>query len=161
VVVLAEESETRATAFEAVYAAEHPAVVRLAYLLVDSEAVAEELAHDAFVALFERFGEVHNPEGFLRTAVVRRAVRWRDRRDGERRRFEVVGTSASVEGVPEVDETWTAIGRLKPERATVIVLRYYSDLSHGEIAEMLGCSAGTVRSRVRRALEDLHRELDR
>jgi RNA polymerase sigma factor (sigma-70 family) len=43
----------------------------------------------------------------------------------------------------------------------VIVLRYYADLSHEEIAEMLGCSAGTVRSRVRRALEDLHRELDR
>jgi RNA polymerase sigma factor (sigma-70 family) len=161
VVVLADESETRATAFEALYAAEHPAVVRLAYLLVGSEAVAEELAHDVFLSLFEHFGEVHNPEGFLRTAVVRRAVRWRDRRDGERRRLAVVATSRSVEVLPEVDETWLAIGRLKPERATVIVLRYYADLSHDEIAELLECSAGTVRSRVRRALKDLHRELDR
>ena len=157
---MADKSGTEVSAFEAVYAAEHRAVVRLGYLLVGSEAVAEELAHDVFLSLFERFDQVHNPEGFLRTAVVRRAVRWRERRDGERRRLAVVGAPEPV-GVPEFDETWSAIGCLRPERATVIVLRYYADLSHEEIAEMLGCSAGTVRSRVRRALEDLHKELDR
>jgi RNA polymerase sigma factor (sigma-70 family) len=43
----------------------------------------------------------------------------------------------------------------------VLVLRYYDDLSHEQIASLLGCSAATVRSRVRRALQDLRKELDR
>jgi len=43
----------------------------------------------------------------------------------------------------------------------VLVLRYYCQLRHHEIAELLECPAATVRTRTRRALKDLRKELAR
>ncbi|HMG39698.1 MAG TPA: sigma-70 family RNA polymerase sigma factor [Acidimicrobiales bacterium] len=146
--------------FEVVYEEEYEAVTRLAYLLVRSREVAEELTQDAFVRLYEYFDAVVTPAGWLRTAVVRMAITWQRRQDLERRRL--AGTfDPGALGEPELDETWTAIGRLRQERQTVLVLRFYEDLSHRAIAELLGCSAATVRSRTRRALADLRREVSR
>ena len=147
-----------AGSFAQVYASERVAIIRLAYVLVRSQAVAEELAHDAFLVLHQRFSEVDNPAGFLRTAVVRLATRWRSRNEMEGRRL-AAATPATVHEPRDLDETWQALGRLHPDRAVVLVLRYYADLSHDEIARVLGCSAGTVRSRTRRALADLRKEL--
>jgi RNA polymerase sigma factor (sigma-70 family) len=147
-------------AFEDVYAAQLQAVTRLAFLLVRSQAVAEELAQDAFLRLFEHFHRVENPPGFLRTVVVRLCLTWQRRDHMEHRLVRQVGVDRPTE-VPEVDETWEALGRLQPERRAVLVLRFYEQLRHGEIAEVLGCPTATVRSRTRRALQDLRKELDR
>jgi RNA polymerase sigma-70 factor (ECF subfamily) len=51
------------------------------------------------------------------------------------------------------------VGKLPPEQRIVIVLRYTEGLSYGEIAEILGCSAGTVASRLNRAHKALERRL--
>jgi RNA polymerase sigma factor (sigma-70 family) len=152
-------SPTLGGTFEGVYASEFPSIARLAYLLVGSQAVAEELAQDAFLRLFERFDAVDNPPGFLRTVVVRLALTWLSRADMEKARLAAVGVAQPAVEPPEVDEMWQALGRLSPSRRTVLVLRFYEQLRHGEIAALLGCSAATVRSRTRRALEDLRREL--
>jgi RNA polymerase sigma factor (sigma-70 family) len=144
--------------FDAVYAAERAAITRLAYLLVRSQPAAEDLAQEAFLRLYANFATVEHPPGFLRTVVVRLASTWRTRRDMEHQRLTVVG-AARPAAPAELDETWIAIGRLRPERATVLVLRFYEDLDHAEIARIVGCSAATVRSRVRRALADLHEEI--
>lgn len=146
--------------FDDVYRAECPAVVRLAALLVGSQAVAEELAHDAFLRLFERFDEVENPPGFLRTVVVRLAVSTQRRRRTELRVVQRVGVDRPTT-IPEIDETWDVLQRLDPDRRAVLVLRYYERLRHREIAELLGCPVATVRSRTRRALKDLNKELTR
>jgi RNA polymerase sigma factor (sigma-70 family) len=151
---------TESLSFDDVYTAHLDAITRLAYLVVRSSAVAEELAQDAFAALLPRLTEVENPPAYLRTAVVRLAVRWQDRHQMEQQRFGLVGVRDDSP-TPEIDETWEAIGRLRGDRRTVLVLRFYEDLSHRDIAAVLGCSAGTVRSRVRRALADLRKELDR
>lgn len=150
----------RGSAFDDVYRAERPAVVRLAALLVGSQAVAEELAHDAFLRLFERFDEVENPPGFLRTVVVRLAVSMQRRRRTELRVVQRVGVDQPTT-IPEIDETWEVLQRLDPDRRAVLVLRYYERLRHREIAELLGCPVATVRSRTRRALKDLKKELTR
>lgn len=147
-------------AFDDVYRAERSAVVRLAALLVGSQAVAEELAHDAFLRLFERFDDVENPAGFLRTVVVRLAVSWQRRHRTELRVVQRVGVDRPT-SIPEIDETWEVLQRLDPERRTVLVLRYYERLRHREIAELLGCPVATVRSRTHRALKDLKKELSR
>jgi RNA polymerase sigma-70 factor (ECF subfamily) len=148
--------------FDGVYRAQLLAVTRLAFLLVRSQTVAEELAHDAFVRLYERFDTVENPPGFLRTVVVRLALTWQDRHRMERERLTVVGGGdrRAVEG-PEVDETWAALGRLAPERRVVLALRFYEDMAFDAIGEMLGCSAATARGRAHRALADLRKELSR
>jgi RNA polymerase sigma factor (sigma-70 family) len=146
--------------FDQVYGAELRHMVRLAALLVGSQHVAEELAHDAFLRLFEHFERVDNPAGFLRTVVVRLSLTWQRRRSTEQRLIERVGVDQPTT-IPEVDETWEALGRLDPDRRTVLVLRYYEHLRHREIAELLGCPTSTVRSRAHRALKDLQKELAR
>lgn len=146
--------------FDDVYGTELEAIVRLAALLVRSHAVAEELAQDAFVRLFQHFDEVDNPAGFLRTVVVRLALNWERRHRTEDRLIQRFGVDAPTY-IPELDETWDALGQLCPERRAVLVLRYYEQLSHQEIAEVLGCRPATVRSRSRRALQDLRKELAR
>ena len=156
-------AEARAGAeFDQVYAGEFEAVARLAFLLVRSRAVAEELAQDAFVRLYQRFDTVDRPNGFLRTAVVRLALTWLGRAEMERDRLARVGVDQRLTvDAPELDETWDALGRLAPDRRAVLVLRFYEGLRHGEVADLLGCSPATVRSRTRRALADLRKELDR
>ena len=148
------------SSFDDVYTAESRAIVGLAALLVGSQAVAEELAQDAFLRLFERFDDVTYPAGFLRTVVVRLCLTWQKRRTTEQRLVRQVGVDRPT-SIPEVDETWAALGRLGPDRRIVLVLRYYCQLRHHEIAELLGCPAATVRTRTRRALKDLRKELAR
>jgi len=56
--------------FEALYADEAKAMSRLAYLMVGSPEQAQELVHDAFARLYERWDTVDNPGAYLRTTVV-------------------------------------------------------------------------------------------
>lgn len=156
-----EDSEIeREPGFEAIHTAHHDQIVRLAHLMVRSEAVAEELGQEAFLRLYSGFDDIKSPSGFLRAVVVRLAITWRSRRDMEHERLRLVATSGQTE-VSEPDEMWDAIGRLRPERGAVLVLRYYADLSHRDIGRTLGCPTATARSRLRRALADLREELER
>jgi RNA polymerase sigma factor (sigma-70 family) len=150
--------------FNEVYSKTRVAMVRLASLLVASRAEAEELTQDAYIDLFRQWDEVLNPAGFLRTLIVRRCTRSRRRRVTERNKLEVVGRRDDpftvISGEPEVDETVAAVRRLTPERRAVVVLRFYEDMSHSQIAAALDCSAATVRTRLHRALAELRRELE-
>ena len=53
----------------------------------------------------------------------------------------------------------SVVDRLSPDLRIVIVLRYTEGLSYEEIAEVLGCSTGTVASRLNRAHKKLERRL--
>jgi RNA polymerase sigma factor (sigma-70 family) len=151
---------TRLPTIESVYAELRAPMVRVAYLVVGSHAVAQEIVQDAFVQLHRHFDRVHNPGGFLRTTVVRLCLTWRGRRDMELERLGAV-VEPEATGEPEIDEIWDVLARLSPARRLVLVLRYYEDLSHGEIGRLVGVREATVRSRVRRGLADLRRELER
>jgi RNA polymerase sigma factor (sigma-70 family) len=59
----------------------------------------------------------------------------------------------------DVDETWLAVLRLPFRQRAVLALRYYADLPEGEIAALLGCRIGTVKSARHRALTALRKEL--
>jgi DNA-directed RNA polymerase specialized sigma24 family protein len=48
-----------------------------------------------------------------------------------------------------------AIGRLKPERRAVVVMRFHLDMSHAQRADRINCSVGTAGTRRHRALADL------
>jgi RNA polymerase sigma factor (sigma-70 family) len=61
--------------------------------------------------------------------------------------------------VPEIDETWTAVCRLPFRLRTVLVLRFYQDLSEAGISDALGCRPGTVKSRLHRGLAKMREEL--
>jgi RNA polymerase sigma factor (sigma-70 family) len=54
---------------------------------------------------------------------------------------------------------WPHVCELPPRQRAVIVLRYYEQLSEAEIADVLGCSRGNVKSTAHRALQNLRTAL--
>ena len=59
------------------------------------------------------------------------------------------------DAVAERDFLMRSLGVLPPRQRTVLMLRYFKDLSEAEIADALGCSVGTVKSQVSRGLARL------
>ncbi|MFK4693653.1 RNA polymerase sigma-70 factor (sigma-E family) [Streptomyces pristinaespiralis] len=151
------------------YHAHRLGMVRLAVLLVDDLATAEDVVQDAFTALYRRYGEhitgVDNALGYLRTAVVNTS-----RSVLRRRRTARAWTPPAPADIPSAEEyvvldeahreVLAALGRLTPRRRQVLVLRYWADLSEAEIARTLGISRGAVKSNASRALDALERILE-
>jgi DNA-directed RNA polymerase specialized sigma24 family protein len=82
----------------------------------------------------------------------------RSRREGA---LPVAFDPAAPEGpdLGERDRTVAALRLLPPRQRAVVVLRYYEDLSEAEIARVLGCSPGTVKSQASKALRTLRTHL--
>lgn len=145
--------------FDDICRAERAKLVRTAYLIVRSQHVAEELVHDGFVRLHQNFDTVESPGAFLHTAVVRLCLTWLKRRNMESDRLRSLPVRSTTEA--QADDLWDAIGRLDPDRRAVVVLRYYQDLSYEQIASIVGCPIGTVRSRLNRGLASMREEVER
>ncbi len=150
-------AEDEVAGFEALFASERVAMIRLAYLLVGSEAQAEELVQDAFATVFVRWRKLENPGGFLRRCVVNGAKSSLRRRILERRR----ATALVDEGTSlQARELLDALGSLPLEWRAVVVLRFYEGMSQQEIADALGLRLGTVKSRLHRGLAKLREEIE-
>jgi RNA polymerase sigma factor (sigma-70 family) len=141
----------------ALYRDRHVPMVRLAYLLTSDRAVAEEVVHDAFVAVHRNWAAVRDANSYLRTAVVNRCRSWGRRHQRERGH---PLPHAQTTGL-EADELWDALERLAPRRRAAVVLRYWADLPDDEIAAALGCRPATVRTLLHRAMHDLRQEIER
>ncbi len=144
--------------FDEVFAESRERLVHVAFLIVGSVAVAEEIVQDALTNLLVHFDRVDQPAAYARTSVVRLALKSNKRRAMEADRLASMGEPGPV-GDAELDETWDSLSRLRPERRAVVVLRYYEDLTHAQIAAILGTPEETVRTRLHRALADLRKEL--
>jgi RNA polymerase sigma-70 factor (sigma-E family) len=143
--------------FEALYRERWDPMVRLAYLLTGSQAIAEELVQDAFVSVHRSWARATNPPAYLRAAVVNACRSW-----GRRRALEVLRRPAPPEpSVLVADELWDVLLTLPPRQRAAIVLRFYEDLPDEEIAVLLGCKVATVRTAVFRGLEKLREQVER
>lgn len=145
------------------YAAHRLSLVRLAILLVDDLASAEDVVQDAFAAMAGRRGRLDDSAAalaYLRTSVVNGS------RSALRRRRTARGYVAPHDTPPdgpegkavlaeEHREVYEALERLAPRQREVLVLRYWSHLSEAEIADALGISRGSVKSTASRALDAL------
>lgn len=137
--------------FDALYRAEYPPLVRLAALLVGSKAVAEEVVQDAFVRSRSALAGTDRPAAYLRVAVVNGC------RSVHRRRA-VALVHVPRRGLlpaaaePELRELADVLAMLPARQRQVLVLRYYADCTESEIAELLGCQPGTVKSLAHRGL---------
>ena len=143
---------------EELHRARYAPMVRLASLLSGSSAVAEELVQDAFVKVIERWERIEQPSAYLRATVVNGCTGYRRHRDVVRR-----NTTPPVLTVvdPEGFVLREAILRLPNRQRAVLVLRFYEDLPEKEIAELLHCRDGTVKSALHRGLEQLRRVVER
>ena len=142
-----------------VYRTERDGLVRLAYLMTGSQAVAEDLVQDTFVRVMAKLDAASEPGAYLRRSVINACYSW------HRRSWREIPAAADEHEGSHRDsyeaEMWDALEHLAPRRRTVIVLRYYLDMSEAEVASTLGCRVGTVKSTAHRALKDLRRALER
>ena len=143
--------------------------VRLAYLLTGDRALAEDLVQDAFVRLAGRLVHLRDPgafDAYLRTTVVNLSNSHFRRKRVERSYLQrargALGTqdgSWSDRSFEDRDALWGALGRLSRRQRAAIVLRFYEDLPEREVAEILTCRPGTVKSLVSRGLETMRNEI--
>jgi RNA polymerase sigma-70 factor, ECF subfamily len=140
---------------------------RLAAMILDNHADAEDATHDAFVTAWKHWGSLRDPVRFeawfgkILVNVCRDRLR-RSRRHGV---IEVTDISDELLAAPvsgdlaaataDHDAVGRGLGRLAPDQRIVLVLRYYRDLPVDEIAARMGIPAGTVKSRLHYALRDL------
>jgi RNA polymerase sigma-70 factor (sigma-E family) len=144
--------------------------VRLAYLLTGDSALAEDIVQDAFVRLAGRLVHLRDPDAFH--AYLRRTVTNLSKSHFRRKRVERAylarahgATGAhddrwSGPSVEDRDALWRALGRLTTRQRAALVLRFYEDLPEREVADILNCRPGTVKSLVSRGLEDLRNEIE-
>lgn len=143
--------------------------VRLAYLLLQDRTLAEDIVQDAFVKVAGRLIHLRDPgafDAYLRRTVVnlsRSHVRRRmveraflKRETAAAERESARWPTSSFEGR---EVLWGALGRLPERQRVAIVLRFYEDLPEAQVADILRCRPGTVKSRVSRGLEALRDEM--
>jgi len=146
-----------ADSFAEFYEAEVVGQVRSATLILGSPQAAQDVVHDAFVEVFQRWdGDIAQRGAYLHQAVVNRC---RDvlRRTTVARRYRRL---FRPEDVPAIDAPlYDALATLPFKHRTAVVLRYYLDLTEAEIAACLGCPAGSVGPWIRRGLDRLATQL--
>jgi len=146
------------TTFEDLYALEYRTMVRLAFVMLGRDGPAEEVVQDAFARVYERWGSLVVPGGYLRTCVVNGC------RDVLRRQRMAIWKRPDpgpLSAELDADHLSDALAALPPKRRAAVVLRYYCDLSEAEIAATLGVRPGTVKSMLHRSLLQLRGVIER
>ncbi|MFE0508681.1 SigE family RNA polymerase sigma factor [Streptomyces sp. NPDC058964] len=137
------------------------ALLRLANLLTGGDRhEAEDLVQIALMKALGRWRHIEDPEGYVRKVMYRQQIsRWRLRRPHREATFAAPPEDLGIaDGTAAADLRITvgqALARLTPRQRTMLVLRYFEDLSETEVASALGCSVGTVRSTTHRSLARL------
>lgn len=140
------------------YTADRVALTGVAYVLLGSRHEAEEVVHDAFLALRSRWDRVTQPAAYLRTSVVHGAYGLLRRRAVAERHEPDPPPPGQPEQLIELRDVVLA---LPWKQRSAIVLRYVADLSDEDIADALGCRRSTVRTHVARGLATLRSEVTR
>ena len=148
--------------FAHVYAAHHAEALRLAYLLCGNRERAEDAVAEAFVRVYRQMGrgDIQHPRAYVRRAVVNEVnSRFRrlalERREASKRTGDDRGARGADEALADTDEMFAALRQLSDRQRTVVVLRFYEDLSEKAIAEAMGISVGTVKSTLSRGMDKL------
>jgi RNA polymerase sigma factor (sigma-70 family) len=136
-----------------------PSAHRLASLVMQDATLGEEIAQEAFTHVYATWDHVDHPPSYLRAAVVNRCRNAQRHARVERSKLPLLGVSEPVELA--VDELADAVAALPFRQRAVIVLRYHVGLPEAEIASILGCRPGTVKSLASRALGRLGKVVER
>ncbi len=164
------------SALTQLYAAHWHSLVRLSWLLVRDQQVAEEMVQDAFVAMHSRWSQLRDQEralAYLRRCVVnssRSALRHRTVENRYLRAETSARTADGMTSEPSAetralehatgDRLVTALGRLPRRQREVLTLRYYLDLSEAQIADALRISTGSVKAHAHRGLAGLRSDVE-
>jgi RNA polymerase sigma-70 factor (sigma-E family) len=146
-------------------AARWASLFRLAYLLAGSPTGAEDLLQTTLEKTYmkwSRIGSMEHAEAYVRRMLATTMVSSRRRAwIGERPWGELPEVAEESAEVPVLDRSllWPLVCALPDRQRAVIVLRYYEDLTEAQIAEVLGCAAGTVKSQSSAAIAAIRRAM--
>lgn len=148
-------------AFDALVDYRATSLLRTAYLLTGDWGTAEDLLQTALVKTWftwDRLRDKDAAEAYVRQVMARTfATWWRRKWRGELATGEMPDI-ASRDPYADVDARHAlrrALAELSPRQRAIVVLRFYEDLSEAQVADLLGCSVGTVKSTASRALARL------
>jgi RNA polymerase sigma-70 factor (sigma-E family) len=144
-------------------------LLRTANLIAWDFAAAEDLVQECLLRVARRWPRVRTmeyPAAYARKVLVNLALD-----DGRRRsrQHDELGHVAGHQveehaddgavrllgGVESGTDLSRALGELAPRQRITLMLRYFDDLSEAQVAEVMGCSVGTVKSTTSRALQRL------
>jgi RNA polymerase sigma-70 factor, ECF subfamily len=163
-----------ADAFEVILERHADAAFSLAYRMCGKRSLAEDVAQEAFLALWRSGARYDSTRGSVRTwalGIVHNRAVDALRRSGvhERRRASDEGIEESLEASERTDaqaisnaasqEIRDALEELPVEQRRVIELAYFGGFTHIEIAAMLDTPVGTVKGRMRLGLHKLRSHL--
>ncbi|GAB1822370.1 SigE family RNA polymerase sigma factor [Herbidospora sp. RD11066] len=134
-------------------------LLRMAYLLCRDWATAEDLTQIALAKAWLAWRRVgDNPDAYVYRILVNTHNSWWRRmwkREVPTDALPDVTDPGAEDTLGDRDVLRVALAGLPPGMRAVLVLRYFEDLSDAEIAAILRCSEGTVRSQASRALAKL------
>lgn len=162
----AEDQRDPATAVTALYHEHALSLIRLAHIMLGNQAAAEDVVHDAFLGLYRRWEHLVSADkalSYVRASVVngcRSTLRGSARLDFSGT-YHVAAMSAEAAVLTSEDhrQLISALRQLPHRQRSVLVLRYYLDVSDDQIAKDMAVSLSTVRSTRRRGIAALRRAL--
>jgi RNA polymerase sigma-70 factor (sigma-E family) len=144
--------------------------LRLAVLLTGDWHAAEDLVQTSLVKLYQAWPRLEtnaDPDAYLRRVIVNTHRSWWRARWRREKPVAALPDGAGTEDMADTHAIGTlarqalarqALARLPRQQRAVLVLRYFEDLPEAEIAALLGCSPGSVKTHAHRGLRTL-REL--
>ncbi len=168
------EPEIYEPAFGELYSSYSDRVFNTSFRVVGNAADAADVTQDVFLTVFRKIGEFQFSSRFF-TWIYRITVNLSidRRRRGQSAPGLVLeggGEASVLNSLPDEEaaspDAWAdreflegkvqkSIERLSPKLRAIVVLRYIEGLAYGEIAEVMDCSIGTVKSRLNRAHKNL------
>ena len=141
-------------------------LLRMSYLLTSDAAAAEDLLQTAMEKTYARWSKVSRmeaPEAYVRKLMVNAVISTRRRPGWGREWLRAVlperATPLADNAAVDHALLWPLVCALPERQRTVVVLRYYEDLTESETADLLGCTVGTVKSQAHDAMRALRRGL--
>jgi RNA polymerase sigma-70 factor (sigma-E family) len=144
--------------------ANEQALLRLAWLLMSDRHAAEDLVQTALEKTMPKWATIRNddPMAYVHRVMLNtRTSWWRRHRGREALTSDVreVWVDDAADAFADRDRLATALRSLTAGQRKVVVLRHYEDMSETQVAALLGCSRGTVKSQNARALARLRAAL--
>ena len=146
-------------------AARERALQRTAWLLTGDWALAEDLVQTALARSWPRWERIRrrdDPEIYVRRVMVNTWSTWRRRRwRGERASGTVPDSAAPGDVAADLAARMavrSALGSLTHRQRAVVVLRVFDDLPEAQVAQVLNCAVGTVKSTMARSLAKLRED---
>jgi RNA polymerase sigma-70 factor (sigma-E family) len=139
--------------------------LRVAVLLTADWHAAEDLVQASLVKLYRAWPKLQtdgDPDAYLRRIMVNTQrswwrTRWRQEKPAGELPETVIGDFADGQALSA--QVRQALHVLPRQQRAVLVLRYFADLPEAEVADLLGCSAGTIKTHARRGLQALRETL--